>query len=191
MVQAAPLTRPLKLRASAGVSLIELLIVVALVAILGGLAAPSFVDTFRRYRVDAVREEMLATFSLARIEAIRRGFNVVVERTPLCASANPVSVFDWSCGWTVYVDTNANNVQDNAEPTLQAVTVPSQVAVIGTVLANPTDITFNRLGQVATLVDQQISIYPQGQAPFNGQLICFSTGSRFRVMNNLATCPAT
>jgi prepilin-type N-terminal cleavage/methylation domain-containing protein len=48
-----------------GFTLIELMVTVAMLAILASLAAPSFADAIRRQRVESMREEMLASIALA------------------------------------------------------------------------------------------------------------------------------
>ena len=66
-------------RAVSGFTTIELLVTVVLLGILASLAAPSFTDMFRRFRVDTAREEFMASVNLARGEAIRQGLPVVIR----------------------------------------------------------------------------------------------------------------
>lgn len=83
--------------------MLELMVVVAILAILAALAGPSMVPVIERWRVRQAAEEMMATIAFARSEAIKRGGNVSVARstpgTDQCAL--PTDVADWRCGWTV------------------------------------------------------------------------------------------
>ncbi|MGJ7508956.1 GspH/FimT family pseudopilin [Variovorax sp. GT1P44] len=74
-----------------GFTLIELMIVVALVAILGTVAAPGFRDLLVNQRLVASQSEFVAALGLARTEAMKR--SQTVSLTPLNQ--------DWSNGWQV------------------------------------------------------------------------------------------
>lgn len=87
-----------------GFSLIELMVVIAIVAIMAGLAAPSFTDMLRRNRLSAAASALQVSLSLARSEAVRRGADARVT-----VAANTTAGV-WTNGWTVFIDgtTNAN-----------------------------------------------------------------------------------
>lgn len=83
-----------------GFTLIELMVTLAIVAILAMIALPSFRDTLRRSHVSAASNALLASFNYARAEAITRG-----QLVTLCASASATSCSSgtaWQGGWMVY-----------------------------------------------------------------------------------------
>ncbi|WP_374012087.1 GspH/FimT family pseudopilin [Pseudoxanthomonas koreensis] len=83
-----------------GFSVIELMVVVAIVAILAALAFPSFQASIRSNRVATTSNEVLASLSLARTEAIK-GVGVA----GVCPSSNGTScssTTDWAGGWMVW-----------------------------------------------------------------------------------------
>lgn len=86
-----------RLRGS-GFSLIELMVVVAMVAILGALAAPSFTQLLRNNRLAAASSALQVSLSLARSEAVKRGSDA---RVTIAANGTAGS---WLNGWTVFVD---------------------------------------------------------------------------------------
>lgn len=89
----------------AGFTLVELVIAVAIVAILAALALPSFQSSLRSNRAATATNEMLASLSLARSEAIRNN-----RGASICASADgAVCSGDWNDGWLVWADTNRDN----------------------------------------------------------------------------------
>lgn len=103
-----------------GFTAIELMVTIAIMAILAALAAPSYTELIERWRVRNITEAMRSTLYLARSEAIRRGGSIVVAKKAGgagCALANTNE--EWGCGWSVFVDTNKNNAFDAGELVLQ------------------------------------------------------------------------
>ncbi len=100
-----------------GFTLIELMVALAVLAILTGLAAPSFLGMMRDNRLVAQTNEFLGALHLARSEAVKRNRAVVV-----CKSADGETCdtsTQWHEGWLVWVDLNGNALQDSDEPVLR------------------------------------------------------------------------
>lgn len=93
------------MRQTHGFTLIELMVTIAVLAIILGIAVPSFTDQIRNNQSLTFGEEFAAALNLARSEAVKRsGF------VSICASANDqVSCGnDWTNGWLVFVDSAAD-----------------------------------------------------------------------------------
>jgi type IV fimbrial biogenesis protein FimT len=107
------------MKSARGVTLIELLATISVMAILGALAAPSFHNlTLNSERTSTVNSFFHALF-LARSEAIKRGQVVTV-----CKSADGSTCLkdgEWTSGWMVFVNTDRDDlpVRDEGEPILQ------------------------------------------------------------------------
>lgn len=170
-----------------GFTLVEAMVVVALIAILASLAGPSFLDSFSRYRVEAARESLSASINLARSEAIRRGQSVVIRRRTGCGIVLENNR-DWSCGWQMFADIDGNTFLSGAEVILQQVDVPTNTRVRKGNVVNPGFISINRFGQI-TQAGQRFEFFAAGQAVTDGQLLCFTTGTRVRTVKNAAVCP--
>lgn len=170
-----------------GLSLIELLVVLALVAVLTGWAIPSMSGVFQRYRVDTVRDELLASLQLARVEAIRQGVSVVVERQTGCTTALG-SGNNWSCGWLLYADLNGNSQRDTpTEPILQVNSLPPRTSLHKSGNQPLTRVWADRFGQIQPLA-LHFLIKPDNGHNTPGGILCMGAGARFRWIRSAVTC---
>lgn len=131
-------------RGVAGFTLVELVIAVAVLAILVAIAVPSFQSTFRSNRVTSGANELLALFSYARSEAIRSNVgNGTVAAASVCASADGATCGGtWEDGWLVYRDLNQDGAPD-ANEILRYVTPNPRL----TVTSGNTEFAFDNRGR--------------------------------------------
>lgn len=88
---------------NSGATLMELLTALALLAILGSLAAPSFTGTLLDARRSSIVNDLFHSLFLARSEAVRRGHIVTVCQSvdgQQCAG----NAAQWGSGWIVFVN---------------------------------------------------------------------------------------
>lgn len=108
-------------RGKLGFTLIELMITIAVAAILLTVALPSLRDFILNNRLTSVTNDLVADLALARAEAIRRGSRVTV-----CASNNAntgsatCSGTDWSLGRLVFSDSGTAATIDTGDERLHA-----------------------------------------------------------------------
>ncbi len=98
-------------RATGGFTLVELMVVIAVAAIVLTLGVPSFYTLIQNNRATTQVNELMMALSLARSEAVRRGVSV-----SLCPSQDQSTCTggtDWRVGWIVFVDVAA---ADSADP---------------------------------------------------------------------------
>jgi type IV fimbrial biogenesis protein FimT len=107
------------MRASQGVSLVELLAAISIIAIAGALAMPGFTDLRHNTARTAAVNDFFHALFLARSEAIKRGGVV-----SLCKSSDGNTCMnrtaDWNAGWIVFANGDRDDPprRDDNEPVL-------------------------------------------------------------------------
>jgi type IV fimbrial biogenesis protein FimT len=169
-----------------GFTLTELMVAIAVLAILAALAAPGFANVTRRLHVDTVREQFIGSMNFARTEAIRRGRNVVMRRIEPCTNA----ATEWYCGWNVFVDLDQDNTMDAGEPLLREVSGDPNVRIERTNPVGGAFIQFTRFG-LPNQSGLSFQIFPASQDAANAtnaQRICMSDAGRTRTVKDKASC---
>jgi type IV fimbrial biogenesis protein FimT len=96
---------------AAGFTLVELMVTVAIVAILSAIALPSFSTSIRNSRLASTTNEFIAGVNLARSEAVKS--NRIGQ---ICASSDGATCgTDWSAGWIVWADADGDGVPQAGE----------------------------------------------------------------------------
>ena len=96
-----------------GLTLLELMVVLAVSAILLGIGIPSFASFTTNTRLANATNELVASLHLARSEAIKRS-----SRAVMCPSATGDACTEsggWHQGWLVFHDANDNAILDADE----------------------------------------------------------------------------
>lgn len=113
---------------NAGFTLVELMVTIAVLAIVLAIAIPSFQDFLRRNRVAAEANNIVSAFAYARSEAVKRAQRITVcgvadpeEATPPCAADS------WASGWIVFIDTGTEG--DSTGDTILRVHQPNTADV--------------------------------------------------------------
>lgn len=152
-----------------GFTLIELIVTIAVGAILLASAVPSFQDFIRSNRLTTQANVFVGAIQLARSEAVKRNASVMVQAQTVGGATN------WTNGWVVCVDANPTDGTCDAGGNLR---VESALAGSNTLVSTPaatTSITYDRFGGVAAALSfnlchgsgipgRQISIALTGRA---------------------------
>ncbi|MDR0225631.1 MAG: GspH/FimT family pseudopilin [Burkholderiaceae bacterium] len=164
-----------------GFTTIELLTVLVIIAILAGIAAPSFRPMLERWRVRNASEAMVSAVYYARSEAIKRGGNVKLQKiannTDGCTLA--ATNEDWGCGWGVYSTDTAGTAT-----LLKTFAIPANVTV--SIKDNTGSIPIDRWGTLTGVSTKGIAMLPAGGSNSSPAAVglCIAAGGRIKVIGN-------
>ena len=170
-----------------GFTSIELMVVVAIMAILAGLAAPSFKPLIERWRVRQASEALQSTLYAARSEAIKRGGLVAIQKNATGTESCPLAAGnnDWDCGWFVFVDANDDGAFNTNEEILQQIAPVKNVKID----ASGSILRIDRYGSSGTSA-LSFSLYPSDSdntSP-SARKLCVPPVGRIKVIEGSSTC---
>ena len=173
----------MRMRSTRGFTLVELMVTLAIAAILLTVAVPGFQSFILNARRTTLANDLVLALAYAKSEAVKRGVRVTVcsrQDDTTCAGSTT-----WDTGWLVFVDNNGDGVIDSGDLVLQVYpSLPS-----GSTLRAATD--------------QRVTFQPTGFSPgFNdtirlcdargtteGRSIVVSLQGRVRTASGAASCP--
>ncbi len=171
-----------------GFTLIELMITVAIVAIVVGFAVPSFMQMIANNRTSSYANELVASLSFARSEAVKRGVPVSVR------TAGPAG--NWANGWSVFTDINSNGIMNVVdEPALKIyMALPASLTLTtGLIFQNsitflPTGLTQGNAGDTFLLCDINGNIPAAREIILNGVGRVYTVAGR-TIVGGASVCP--
>lgn len=127
-----------------GVTLIELMAVIAIVAILMAIGVPSYKYIQNSYRISSEVNGLVGDLQFARVEAIKEGQTVTacISADGATCEANPTG---WQDGWIVFSDVNDDQKVDTGD-TILRVQAPFTSTDTFESGADLSAVTFNREG---------------------------------------------
>jgi type IV fimbrial biogenesis protein FimT len=148
-------------RATAGFTLVEMMVVIIIMAVMLAWALPSYKNLVTQYRLSGELNDIQTDVELARSAAIREGINVSMCPTddptnaaPTCTAAGAGAGAEWNTGWLVFTDPAATGTYSTAagDTLLHARNALSGVGNGDTLLGQTSNgaaintLTFNRMG---------------------------------------------
>lgn len=174
---------------AAGFSMVELMVTIAVLAIVTAAAFPSFTALVNGNRLTGSANEMLASLQLARSEAIRRNARVMVcrsEDSATCAGAAGL----WT-SWITIVDGGAEPLR------VSSAKAPLQLEASESISGDNDRIVFRPDGMARTdagllLVGSIATCLATERPADNARIVRITSGSRFGVVpeSQAGACPA-
>ncbi|NDP60777.1 MAG: prepilin-type N-terminal cleavage/methylation domain-containing protein [Oxalobacteraceae bacterium] len=175
---------------SHGFTLIELMVVLAIVAILTTIAAPSFKQLIQSITISSSVNTFLSDMRYARSEAVRRGGGVVMCRSddpeatdPTCDSGSGPGSNGWISGWIIFHALDKGAVQASAETLLRVQSPITAIDSINEESGASTEFRFTATGRFLSL-NPAPTLRFGSAAMFDDAVrrtVCFSLGGYARI----------
>lgn len=174
-------------RPSRGFTLIELMVTVAVIAILAVVAIPNLRDFVHNNRLRATSNELVASLQAARMEAVRLNSNAIVCRSTngtTCAGGTDA----WAA-WVVLADVDHDGAADDLVRTGAAA---APVVVSSSESIDNSAVTFGPDGMARTAAGLPLqgslgACITETALAQNRRVVRIRTGSRFQVVQDAST----
>lgn len=172
-------------KAHKGFTLVELMVTVAIVAILASVGAPQLRAFLVKQQVRSDVDRLTTAIHMARSEALKRSGPVSIcpldasKDTPSCLAT--VTKTSWAQGWMVFIDypnsSSALGTYESGRDTILLVEQGTRAGAVDTGKADtpPASLTFQAVG-IGTGLAGHFDIGPKGTGGFCIQLITSITG---------------
>jgi len=112
----------------------ELMIVIAIIAVVSAISIPNFIGWFPQHRLNVATREMVSTFQMARLKAIKTSSDIVVA----------INVGGDS--YTVFQDDSLNWVLDGGEREWNTTPLPPGIDITAAAFGGGASVRFDRRG---------------------------------------------
>ena len=184
--------------------MVELMVVVAIIAILTTLAAPSFKQLIQSNSMSSAVNSFLADMRYARSESTKRGSRVIMCRSddpeaanPVCGAGSGPGTNGWVSGWIVFVDVNGDGTRtaSSTAATDPLLRIQSPITTVNKIVETSTPVK-NKFQFTATgrlYLSSATSLQFGGNPEFSNEvqrMVCVNVGGRARVAGDgYTSCP--
>ena len=185
---------------SRGFTLLEVMVVLAIVAILTTLAAPSFVSLIQSNAVSSNVNTFISDVRYARSEAVRRGGAVLMCRSDAPEAAAPVcnttaGTNGWASGWIIFEDRDGSLNYSTSTDASQLLKVQGPITNLDSIMetsgSGATKLQFTATGRMKGLSSATALQFGSNiTMPNNRQrIVCINMSGRARIAGDgTASC---
>lgn len=172
-----------------GFTLIEALVVVAIVALMAAVGLPAFRSLMEKNAVANEIQEFVGSANLARSESMKRGHNVVMCQSDTAGSSDSPTcntATEWKGGWMVFSDVNNDGSfsTSDGDVLLQVRgNFPSSGGITQSAAAN---LVFRPNGLMTSGASSVVFAAASGDANLKRR-VCLTLGGRTRIIDDPTT----
>jgi type IV fimbrial biogenesis protein FimT len=171
-----------------GLTILELLIVLAILGILAAVSFPGFMDTLGRMSANTAARSLASALSLARSEAVKAGMDV-----SLCPSDDGLdcAAGSWNSGWIVFIDANddADGDTGSIDAGDRVVRVFEPLAGMNLTVSPATDLMrYDSKGYGKNAAILRFTICPLNEDNANARQVEVSLSGRARIVEEGLVC---
>lgn len=168
-----------------GFTLIEMMVTIAIMAILLAIGIPSFQQLIINNRIVTNTNDLIADLAMARSEALKKGGSVVVT---VCASTDGASCSganDWSGGHLVFVDAGSVGSVDSGDVVLRKMGAVEGLTVTASGFSTTGYLAYRSSGAVTST---QLGTFTVCKSGYLGRIVTVSPIGRSSVAQTTGNC---
>ncbi|QHI96626.1 hypothetical protein GT347_00595 [Xylophilus rhododendri] len=163
-------------KASRGVLLIEILVALAIVAVLGCLVLPAFQQMLREYRLRVAAQDLSSQIAWTRSEALRRSGRVTLRFTPLSDCPNGLPAGAKYCGWRIYQEADGQLLHQHLLPR------GIHISEVNSAGGDDVNFTGSDMDAIPGLGIKSFVLSAEGASGDRAsRILCMSSGGRVRI----------
>ena len=165
------------------------MVVLAIIAILTTLAAPSFVALIQSNSVSSNVNAFIADVRYARSEAVRRGGAVVMCRSdapeaaaPTCGAGSGPGGNGWVSGWIIFEDRDGSQNNTSAGDQAQLLKVQAAITNLDSIVeGSSTKLQFSATGRMKNLASATSLQFGNSIPNTRQRIVCINLSGRARI----------